>query len=96
MKFFAAVGAFLVLNHIMMWIWTHVADGDDWYCGEDYVALSIVRWFKIFCYSTIFIFAVWIVQQGAKTELEIKADAMNMHCVPIDDAEQSKDEPIQY
>lgn len=95
MTILAAVGGALVLNHIMMLIWTHVFDGDDWYDGIEYLAISMIRWIKMFGVLCILALAGWIVQEGIKQEVSIKAEAVQMHCVPIEDNTPAED-PIQY
>ena len=95
MTILAAIGGFLILNHVIMLIWTHIFDGDDWYEGVEYLALSMVRWIKIFGVLCVVVSAIWVAQEGIKQSVSVKAEAVQMHCVPMEDNTPAE-EPIQY
>lgn len=56
----AFVGGFLTVNVAMMFIWTVVFNGEDWFDMEDFILLSLARWFKLACIASIIATCVWI------------------------------------
>lgn len=94
MTVLAAIGGFIVLNHIIMLMWTHMFNGEDWFDGEDYIALTLIRWFQIGCILCVLALARWVVQE-VPIEAEAEAEAIQTHCVQIEDNTPAE-EPIQY